>query len=148
METHQHPHQRPLFITMLCSFYFVYWAISIIGFIAALLMNIGSQFPPFLKIIDQINLIFLGTQVTVSWVTWLIAAGLVAGIIGYWFYQKWAVIVFVASTVALFIVSLPPMGSAPTKTIYAGIILYVLASVFAINIALIVLGIINFKRMK
>lgn len=140
--------QRPLIMTMLCGFYFVYWAISIIGLIAALLMNIGPQFPAISKITNQINLIFLGTQVNINLVTWLVAAGLVAGVVGYWLYQKWAVIVFAAASVALFIVALPPLASAPSKLLYAGLILYVLASVFAINIAMIVVGIMNFKRMK
>lgn len=146
MET-QHK-QRPLSITMLCSFYFVYWAISIVGFIAALLMRIGAQFPSFSEVMTQFNLIFLGAQVNVSLVTWFIAIGMVAGIVGYWLFQKWAVIVYAASSVALFIVALPSTVSAPTKILYLALIIYVLASVFAINITLIVLGIINFKRMK
>jgi len=133
---------------MLCGFYFVYWAISVIGLIAALLMDIGPKFPAFSQIADHINLIFLGTQVDINMVTWFIAVGLIAGVVGYWLYQKWAVIVFGASSVALFIVALPPTSNAPTKILYAGVILYVLASVFAINIAMIVLGILHFKRMK
>jgi hypothetical protein len=140
--------QRPRFITMFCSFYFVYWAISIVSLIAALLIRIGGQFPAFSDIASQINLIFLGTQVNVSLVTWLIAVGLLVSVIGYWFLQKWAVIVYAASSVALFIVALPSTASAPTKTLYFGLILYVLASVFALNIAMIVVGILNFKRMK
>lgn len=140
--------KRPPFITMLCSFYFVYWSISLIALIAALIMSIGPSFPALSKIADQINLIFLGTQVDVSLVTWLVAAGLVGGVIGYWLFQKWAVIVYAASSVALFIIALPSTASAPTKTLYAGLLFYFLASIFAINIAMIVLGIINFKRMK
>lgn len=141
--------QRPLFLTMLCSFYFVYWTISIIGLISALLLSIGSQFPEFSKIANQINLIFLGAQPNAfSFVTWLIAAGLLAGIIGYWFYQKWSVIVYAASSIALFIVVLPTISGTPTKTMYVATIFYLLASVFAINIALIVVGLINFKRMR
>lgn len=145
--------QRSPFITMLCSFYFVCWAVSVIGLIAALLMSIGSQFPAFSKIADQINLIFtfpfgFGPQIGISVVTWLIAVGLVAGVVGYWFFQKWAVIVYAAASTALFIVALPATSSAPTKMLYAGIILYILASVFVLNIAMIVLGIINFKKMK
>jgi hypothetical protein len=140
--------QRPLFITMLCSFYFVFWAISLIGLIAALLIRIGAQFPAFSDITNQINLIFLSAQVNVSLVTWFIAAGLIAGVVGYWLFQKWAVIVYAASSTALFIIALPATTSAPSKLLYLGLVLYILASVFAINIAMIVLGIINFKRMK
>jgi hypothetical protein len=140
--------QRPLFITMLCSFFLVYWGISIIGLIAALLINIGPQFPAFSRIASQFNLIFLGTQVDVGWITALVAIGLVAGVVGYWLFQKWAVIVYAASSVALFMFVLPPASSVPTKTLYAGLIFYVIASVFAVNIAMIVLGIINFKQMR
>jgi hypothetical protein len=140
--------QRPLFITMLCSFFLVYWAISIIGLIAALLINIGPQFPAFSRIAGQFNLIFLGTQANVSWITWLIAIGLVAGVVGYWLFRKWAVIVYAASSAALFLVVLPPLSSTPTKTLYVGLIFYVLASVFAINIAMIIMGVINFKQMR
>lgn len=146
METQQS--QRSFFITTLCSFYFVYWTISVVGFIAALLIRIGGQFPSFSEITNQINLIFLGAQVNVSLVTWFIAAGLVAGVIGYWFFQKWAVIVYAASSLALFIVALPATASAPTKTLYVALILYILASVFIVNIAMIVLGVKNFKKMK
>ncbi len=138
----------PFVINMFCGFYFVYWALSILALIAALLMRIGSQFPALTDITNQINMIFLGTQISISWVTWLIAIGLVAGVIGYWLYQKWAVIVYAAATVALFIVSLPPTANAPTKTMYAAVILYTLATIFAINIAFIVVGIIYFKKMK
>ena len=137
-----------MLVTMACSFYFVYWAISILSLVAALLMRIGSQFPSFSEIFSQVNLIFLGAQVNISFVTWIIAGGLVAGVIGYWLFQKWAVIVYGASSLALFIVALPAAASAPTKTLYAALILYILASVFAINVAVIVLGILNFKRMK
>lgn len=140
--------QRPFFITMLCSFYFVYWAISLVSLVAALLMRIGGQFPAFSEITNQINLIFIGAQVNVSLVTWFIAIGLVAGVIGYWLFQKWAVIVYAASSVALFIVALPPFGSTPSKVQYFGIILYFLVAVFAVNIVMTVLGIINFKKMK
>jgi hypothetical protein len=126
-----------------CSFYFVYWAISIVALIAALLIRIGSQFPAFSEIANQINLIFLMAQVNISAVTWFIAAGLIAGVIGFWLFQKWAVIIYAASTAALLYVTL---HSAPTLNV--GLILYVLVSVFALNIAMIVLGIINFKRMK
>jgi len=140
--------KRPLFVTMLCSFYFIYWAIAIISFVAMLLIRIGPQFPAFSDIINQIGLIFLGIQVNMNLVTWLIAVGIVAGIIGYWFLQKWSVIVYAASSIALFIFALPPTNSAPTKILYGALVLYTLASLFAINIAVIVVGIINFKRMK
>ncbi|HAO64431.1 TPA: hypothetical protein DCQ44_00420 [Candidatus Taylorbacteria bacterium] len=140
--------KRPLFVTILCSFYFVYWAISIVSLIAALLVRIGGQFPAWTDIFAQLNLIFLGDQVPMSWITWVIAAGIVAGIIGFWFMQKWAIIVFTAASIALFIVALPAVSSAPSKTLYAVLILYTIASIFALNIAVIVVGIINFKRMK
>ena len=141
--------QRPLLVTMFCSFYFVYWAISIVAFIAALLMSIGAQFPSFIDILKQINIIFLGTQVNdVSIVTAFIAVGFVAGTVGYWFYQKWSVIVYTASSLALFIVVLPATSVVATKLMYSGVILYIIASLFALNIAMIVVGIMNFKRMK
>lgn len=143
-----HNKQRPLFITMICSFYFIYWAISIIGLIAALLINIGPQFPALSQIANQINLIFIGTQVSVSLITWLIAAGIIAGIIGYWLFQKWAVIVYVASSIALAIVVLSTVPVTSTTIAHIGTLLFVAISVFAVNIAMIVLGIINFKWMK
>lgn len=141
--------QRPALITMFCGFYFVYWAISILAFIAALLMSIGSQFPSMLDILKQFNIIFLGTQVNdVSVITALIAVGFVAGTVGYWLFQKWSVIVYAASSLALFIVVLPATSVAPTKLMYSGVLLYIIASLFALNIAMIVVGIMNFKRMK
>jgi hypothetical protein len=146
METHKK--HRHLFITMICSFYFIYWAINFLGLIATLLMRIGSDFPPITNIFNQINMTLLGSQVNVSLVTWLVAIGLVAGIVGYWLSQKWAVIVYAAASVALFIVTLPPLSVASTNLEYAMIIIYSIASIYAINIALIVLGIINFKKMK
>jgi hypothetical protein len=146
MDTTKSP--RPLFITMGCSFYFIYWAVSGIALVAALLVRLGQAFPSFSDIASQINLIFLGVQVNVSVVTWLIAVGLLAGIIGYWLFQKWAVIVYGAASVALFIVSLPATSSAPSKGLYVALVLYTLASLFAINIAMVALGIIYFKRMK
>ena len=140
--------QRPTFITMLCSFYFVYWAISLLNVIAVLLMNIGPQFPMFSKITDQINLIFLGVQVNIGLVTWFIAAGLVAGVVGFWLYQKWAVIIYIAASLALFYISLPAYNNLASKSAYIGLIFSLVASVFAINIAMIVTGIIYWKRMK
>lgn len=140
--------QRPFFITMLCSFYFVYWAISIVALVAALLMSIGAKFPALSVIFNQINLIFLGAQSDISIVTWFIAAGLVAGVVGYWFLQKWAVIVYAAASIALFVVLLPAVASAPSKILYVAVILYTLAAIFALNIAMIVVGVINYKRMK
>jgi len=140
--------RRPFVFEMFCGFYFVYWAISIIGLVAALLMNIGSQFPAFSIIANRINLIFLGAQVEVSFVTWLIAAGLVAGVIGYWLFQKWSVVVYTASSIALFIVVLTTITGAPTKVAYIGTVIYILAAVFAINIAMIVVGAIYFRRMR
>lgn len=140
--------QRPVFVTILCGFYFVYWAINIVRLIAQLLISIGSQFPAFSEIANQVDLIFLGAQVNINWVTWFIAAGLIAGIVGYWFMQRWAVIVYAASSVALFIVTLPLIAGAPTKILYIGLILATLAAIFSINIAMIVIGVIYFKRMK
>ena len=139
---------RPFLVEMFCSFYFVYWAISIIGLVAALLMNIGPQFPAFSIIANRINLIFLGAQAETSFVTWLIAAGLAAGVIGYWLFQKWSVVVYTASSIALSIVVLSTITGTPTKIAYIGTVLYLLAAVFAVNIAMIVVGIIYFTRMK
>ena len=141
-------HRRPLFVTILCSFYFVYWVISMVSLIAALLMRIGGQFPKWSEIFNQVGLTVLGIQINMSVVAWLIVAGLIIGVIGYWFLQRWAVIVYAAATVALFILALPPAVNVPSKTMYAAVILYNLAAVFTINIAVIVVGIIYFKRMK
>ena len=119
-----------------------------IALIAALLVRIGAQFPAVSDIFNQINLIFLGAQVNINFVTWLIALGLVAGVVGFWLFQKWSVIVYSAASIALFIIALPAATSAPTKLLYASLIFYTLASIFAINIAMITLGIIYFKKMK
>ena len=146
---HHHKHQRPLFITMLCSFYFIFWAMSIIGFIAALLMSIGDKFPAFSVILTNIPQLFLGgvRLSGINTVTWLTVLGLIAGVVGYWLYQKWAVIVFAAASVALFIIALPKPADAPGVN-YTALIFYIIVSTLAVNIALIVLGIMNFKKMK
>ena len=142
--------KRPLFITMMCSFYFVFWAVNLLSLTVALLMRIGNPFPAWSDIFNQTSLIFTGAQVSVSWITWLITIGLVAGIVGYWLFQRWAVIVYAASTLALFIVLLPTISSAKTGNIFSTIIAYVLVtiSIFSVNLAMIVLGSIYFKRMK
>lgn len=139
---------RPLSFTILCSFYFVYWAISLLSLVAALLIRIGSEFPAKEEISKQVVSIFLGLPVEVNALAWLIVVGLIVGVVGFWLYQKWAVIVYGASTVALFILALPPVASAPSKTFYAYFLLYLLASYFAINIALITFGVIKFKKMQ
>ena len=142
--------KRPLFLTMICNFYFIFWTVNMIALISALVVRMGSQFPAWADIFNQMSMIFTGAQVSVSWITWLVTIGLVAGIIGYWFLQKWAVIVFMASTVALFIVVWPSMASAQAPSMIITIINYVFVtiSIFSLNIAMIVLGLIYFKRMK
>lgn len=148
--THPHHYHRPLLVTMLCSFYFVFWAMNILTFIAALLMSIGKNFPAFKDIAKNMPLLFLGAvrlpDVTV--VTWLVALGLIAGVVGYWLYQKWAVIVFTAASITLFIIALPAPASVQPGISYTALIFYIIVSVLAVNLALIVIGALHFKRMN
>lgn len=135
-------------ITLFCGYYLITWAANIIALISVLLMRVGGQFPSFGEIMAQLNYILLNIQTETSILSWLIAAGLIAGVIGFWLYHKWGLIVYGAATIALFILTIPATASAPTKLSYAALILYTLASLFIINIVFIVVGVFNFKKMK
>jgi len=141
--------RRPLFITVLCSFYFVYWALAILPLVIGLTKSvIGGASIVWSDVFNQIAPMFLGVQIEMNVVAWLIVAGLVAGIVGYWLFQKWAVIVYGASTVALFVLILSVVTKASGGTPIALVVLEILLSVFVVNIAMMVSGVIYFKKMK
>lgn len=141
--------RRPLFITILCGFYFVYWALATSSLVVGLIKSVvGGVSFVWMDVFNQIASIFLGVNLNMSVVAWLVVVGLAAGVVGYWLLQKWAVIVYAASTVALFVLILPLVTKISGSTPIAFVVLDILLSVFVANIAMIVVGVIYFKKMK
>ncbi len=145
----KHNH-RPLLVTMICSFYIIFWALQILSILAASIMRMTTAAPAWGDFLAQLSMVFVGQQ-TYSFMTWVIMVGLIAGVAGYWLFQKWSVFVYGATSIALFIYLFPSfviLSNAPTKLLYAMSILYVLVAAFVPNIILIVLGAVYYKKMK
>lgn len=141
---------RPTFITILCGYHFIFWIVSIIGLVGSILLQIGTQVPSFSNVASKLCSAFIfNIPVPVMVVTYFISLGVLVSVIGYWLYQKWAPIVYTASTIALFVLVLSSIQNTKIMSwYYVAVVLYVVASFFAVNVAMIVVGVFNFKRMK
>ena len=142
--------EKSLLLSILCGYYLIYCSVGVVRLAASLIMQIGNPFPPVSDILGKFSLIFLlDIPMAPTLITYVIAAGVIAGVIGFWLFQKWAVIVYSASSTALFIVALSTVSGIQVKSLsFVGVSLFVLASFFSVNLALMLVGILNFRQMK
>jgi hypothetical protein len=136
---------RPTLLTVLTGYFFIHWLFSLFIILLVVILHPGGSVPTFGEVLNQAGPVFLGvsSQTSLSIIIWVIIVATLGGVIGMWFMQRWAYIIYVAATIALAIFYVRSITSPFTSEIW-----YAIITTFVVNVALIIIGGYYFKRMK
>lgn len=134
---------RPTILTVILGFAFVQWILTIISVVLFMILKPEGQALQFSDLIAQLSSSVLGIALSQSpIIVGALMFAVVGSLIGIWYMQRFAVILYVATTIVLFIF-LQSQISAWTVPIF-----YTLIMTFVYPIVVLGLSAGYFKRMR
>jgi Zn-dependent protease with chaperone function len=134
---------RPTLITIICGFAFVQWILTVVSLLLFMILKPEGQVLKDLDVLSQLSSSVLGIALSQSpLIIVALIIAVIGSLIGIWYMQRFAVILYAAVTVVLFIFLQSQITSWTVPVIYT------LIMTFLYPLAILVLSGVYFKRMR
>jgi len=134
---------RPTLITIICGFAFVQWILTVVSLLLFMILKPEGQVLKDLDVLSQLSSSVLGIALSQSpLIIVALIIAVIGSLLGIWYMQRFAVILYAAVTVVLFIFLQSQITSWTVPVIYT------LIMTFLYPLAILVLSGVYFKRMR